>query len=397
MEYVTWANCLREPVSIFSENQNSKRNNVVSKMVAKAVLAGSVMLATQLEASEIEEKNIPSTDDIHTGSLGLSNSNSRTEVENTPTLNTPEVARATTDVASISNNTTGSIGSTSSASNVISETGLPRDFVSQSPGVSDPAQQTREVPQNIASFERGQTNTNVNAGSSNQSPLVNEGIDGEDGANGSDGINGLSTVYLDANLFEGTDYLDILSDSGFDVTAGPLGSVIVIFDPARTQDLINVLDDLTQTNNSFADNPILDPFVDDTPSNEPEHGATSNTGTESDDFLSGDENNNVISGFGGNDHLSGGTGADTLLGGDGLDTADYRNSEDAVHVDLSTSEALFGDAEGDILVSIEHLAGSAGDDILTGDGDDNRLTGRDGNDILSGFYGRSTRRQLFWH
>ena len=383
-------------------------------MVAKAVLAGSVMLATQLEASEIEEKNIPSTDDIHTGSLGLSNSNSRTEVENTPTLNTPEVARATTDVASISNNTTGSIGSTSSASNVISETGLPRDFVSQSPGVSDPAQQTREVPQNIASFERGQTNTNVNAGSSNQSPLVNEGIDGEDGANGrdgvdglngtngqdgengiqgadgrdgtdgSDGINGLSTVYLDANLFEGTDYLDILSDSGFDVTAGPLGSVIVIFDPARTQDLINVLDDLTQTNNSFADNPILDPFVDDTPSNEPEHGATSNTGTESDDFLSGDENNNVISGFGGNDHLSGGTGADTLLGGDGLDTADYRNSEDAVHVDLSTSEALFGDAEGDILVSIEHLAGSAGDDILTGDGDDNRLTGRDGNDILSG-------------
>ena len=124
--------------------------------------------------------------------------------------------------------------------------------------------------------------------------------------------------------------------------------------------------------------------AEDQSSSEPEHGSRSSTGTEQDDFLSGDENNNVISGFGGNDHLSGGTGADTLLGGDGVDTADYRDSLEAVHVDLETREALFGDADSDILVSIENLAGSAGDDILTGDAGDNRLTGRDGDDILSG-------------
>ncbi len=473
----------RGPVTNFSENQNSKRNNAVSKMVSKAVLAGSVMLATQLEASETEDEQQSHTDDIHTGSLGISDGHGRTEVESSLATNQSETVSAASQIASVSNGTTGSIGNASAQASFLSETGLPRDFISQSPGVSDPAQLTREIPQEIASFEGIQPTVNIITGASNQDPVIVEGIDGEDGrdgrdgidgqdgrdgvdgvdgrdgidgtngldgangrdgrdgidgtngldgingrdgrdgingqdgadgrdgidgtngldaangrdgqdgrdgvdgrdgndgingldgADGRDGVNGLTTVYLDANLFGDSDILGALSDNGFTVEEGPFDSIVIVFDPARTDELINLIDQFTSE--------TVD-TVEDQSSSEPEHGLRSSTGTEQDDFLSGDENNNVISGFGGNDHLSGGTGADTLLGGDGVDTADYRDSLEAIHVDLETREALFGDAEGDILVSIENLAGSAGDDILTGDAGDNRLTGRDGNDILSG-------------
>lgn len=484
----------REPVTNFSENQNLKRKNAVSKMVSKAVLAGSVMLATQLEAREKEDEQQSPTDDIHTGSLGVSDGQGRTELESSSVTSYDETVSAASQIATVSNGTTGSIGNSSYQTNFLSETGLPRDFISQSPGVSDPAQLTREIPQEIASFERIQPIVNISTGASNQDPIVIEGIDGEDGIDGRDGvdgrdgtdgqdgrdgrdgvdgtdgrdgidgadgqdgrdgvdgrdgidgtngldgangrdgrdgldgqdgadgrdgvdgrdgtdgingqdgangrdgrdgldgqdgadgqngsdgqdgrdgINGLTTVYLDSNLFGDSDILGALKDNGFTVEEGPFNSIVIVFDPARTEELVGLLDQF----NSEA----LDTVEDQ--SSEPEHGTRSSTGTEQDDFLSGDESDNVISGFGGNDHLSGGTGADTLLGGDGVDTADYRDSLEAVHVDLETREALFGDAEGDILVSIENLAGSAGNDILTGDAGDNRLTGRDGDDILSG-------------
>ena len=408
----------RESVSNFSENQNSKRNNAVSKMMSKAVLAGSIMLATQLQAKESEEEQSP-TDDIHTGSLGVSDGQGRIDVESSSKTNQNETVSAASQVATVSNVMTGSIGNASVQTNLLSETGLPRDFISQSPGVSDPVQLTREISQEIASFERIQPIVNISTGASKQDPIIIEGIDGEDGrdgrdgADGQDGIDGingrdgqngadgqdgrdgrdgldgqngvdgqdgrdgvkeLTTVYLDSNLFGDSEILGVLSDNGFTVEEGPFDSMVIVFDPARTDELINLLDQFTSETVDTVEYQ----------SSEPEHGSRSSTGTEQDDFLSGDENNNVISGFGGNDHLSGGTGADTLLGGDGVDTADYRNSEEGVHVDLETREALFGDAEGDILVSIESLAGSANDDILTGDDDNNRLTGRDGDDVLSG-------------
>ena len=108
-------------------------------------------------------------------------------------------------------------------------------------------------------------------------------------------------------------------------------------------------------------------------------------GSDHGDRLTGDGNNNNLGGLGGNDTLEGGPGADTLDGGAGSDTASYQNSAVAVLVRLHAASAVRnGDATGDTLTGIEHLVGSRHNDILAGDGGDNRLEGGDGNDDLYG-------------
>ena len=112
-----------------------------------------------------------------------------------------------------------------------------------------------------------------------------------------------------------------------------------------------------------------------------------------DDVLTGDNLNNRLGGhhgedqlygMGGNDILLGGNLGDYIDGGTGTDTADYTASLEGVSVNLLTGENRFGEAEGDVLVSIENLAGSEHNDTLTGDDSVNRLTGRDGDDTLIG-------------
>jgi Ca2+-binding RTX toxin-like protein len=91
-----------------------------------------------------------------------------------------------------------------------------------------------------------------------------------------------------------------------------------------------------------------------------------------------------LKGGAGNDVLDGGLGADRLDGGDGIDTASYLHSSLGVTVDLGTGLVRFGDAEGDLLVSIENLSGSARGDTLTGNSGANMLSGEDSNDRLTG-------------
>ena len=59
-------------------------------------------------------------------------------------------------------------------------------------------------------------------------------------------------------------------------------------------------------------------------------------------------------------------------------------SHAAITVDLAANTASGGHAEGDVLLNIERLVGSAHDDSLTGDDKDNILQGRDGDDYLYG-------------
>ena len=93
----------------------------------------------------------------------------------------------------------------------------------------------------------------------------------------------------------------------------------------------------------------------------------------------------VLVGNDGANRLEGGPGADMLDGGPGSDTASYQNSAAAVLVRLHDASAVrYGDAAGDTLAGIEHLTGSRHNDILAGDGGDNRLEGGDGNDDLYG-------------
>ena len=120
------------------------------------------------------------------------------------------------------------------------------------------------------------------------------------------------------------------------------------------------------------------------------------------DTLEGTELADTLTGGDSNDTLFGSLGADSLDGGEGTDRALYNASESGVNINLSDGTATGGDAEGDILTSIENLDGSRFDDTLTGDdnsnaiyagsgadsiaGDvgDDYLSGQNGNDVISG-------------
>ena len=106
-----------------------------------------------------------------------------------------------------------------------------------------------------------------------------------------------------------------------------------------------------------------------------------------DDFLSGGGENDALEGEAGDDTLEGGPGRDTLDGGangNAGDTITYARSADAVRVNLGRATATGGDAEGDVIMNVENIVGSAGDDWLRGDTNDNALTGGAGDDTLIG-------------
>jgi Ca2+-binding RTX toxin-like protein len=126
-------------------------------------------------------------------------------------------------------------------------------------------------------------------------------------------------------------------------------------------------------------------------------------GTNGIDNLVGTSGWDSINGLAGDDALKGGGGADYLDGWGGIDSAVYADSNVGVTVSLATDggygRGYDGTAQGDTLVNIENLYGSAFDDALTGDrlgnslfglsGDDN-LDGGFGNDLLNGGDGEDT-------
>ncbi len=130
-------------------------------------------------------------------------------------------------------------------------------------------------------------------------------------------------------------------------------------------------------------------------------GAGSDTlnGEAGDDVLFGGGGNDTLYGGDDDDVLSGGLGADILIGGDGHDIALYSTSGEAVQVNLLTNVNTGGEAEGDLLASIEVIQGSNYNDTLTADntgmfligglGDDT-LFGGTGEDILLGGAGNDT-------
>lgn len=107
--------------------------------------------------------------------------------------------------------------------------------------------------------------------------------------------------------------------------------------------------------------------------------------------LRGSDNADTLIGNAGANLLIGGEAADTLDGGAGNDTADYEGSSSAVTVDLTdNANNAGGDADGDILISIENINGSNDHDLLIGDGNANVLAGGLGNDVLVAGGGNDT-------
>ncbi|MGV3511302.1 MAG: beta strand repeat-containing protein [Novosphingobium sp.] len=116
------------------------------------------------------------------------------------------------------------------------------------------------------------------------------------------------------------------------------------------------------------------------------------TGSAGNDTISALAGNDLLNGLGGNDLLNGGTGNDTIDGGSGIDTATYADATATVKVNLSLTAAQNTGLAGgtDRLVSIENLIGSAFNDTLTGNNDDNRIEGLAGNDTMVGGAGNDT-------
>ncbi|MFJ2282671.1 calcium-binding protein, partial [Pseudomonas sp. NPDC087803] len=91
-------------------------------------------------------------------------------------------------------------------------------------------------------------------------------------------------------------------------------------------------------------------------------------GTNSVDTLTGTSGDDEINALGGNDVIKGSGGADKIDGGSGIDTVDYSSSTQAINVDIRSGVAQAGrggDAEGDTLLNIEKVIGSAFNDSFT--------------------------------
>jgi Ca2+-binding RTX toxin-like protein len=108
------------------------------------------------------------------------------------------------------------------------------------------------------------------------------------------------------------------------------------------------------------------------------------------DVIIGNAEANILEGLEGNDTLEGGAGADTLDGGEGIDIASYEHSDAAVMISLHDEIGpgnQGGDADGDMLISIESIKGSQFGDWLVGDENANDLFGNDEGDTLVGLGG----------
>mgnify|MGYP003638120837 CR=1 FL=1 len=116
------------------------------------------------------------------------------------------------------------------------------------------------------------------------------------------------------------------------------------------------------------------------------------SGSAFNDVLTGDAAVNSLFGNEGSDELDGGAGGDVLNGGGGNDGVSYITSVAGVTVDLTAGTGSGGDAEGDVLVSIENIQGSSHADSLIGDDGVNTLSGLGGDDVLSGMGGRDFLR-----
>jgi Ca2+-binding RTX toxin-like protein len=114
-------------------------------------------------------------------------------------------------------------------------------------------------------------------------------------------------------------------------------------------------------------------------------------GTAGDDTLGASFGASELRGFDGNDILIAGLGADTLNGGFGIDFVAYNGhhfsydpGQSGILASLAAPALNTSEAAGDIYISIENLAGTAGNDTLIGDAGANLLLGLDGDDLLEG-------------
>ncbi|MEP2758359.1 MAG: hypothetical protein ABJP66_04695 [Hyphomicrobiales bacterium] len=108
--------------------------------------------------------------------------------------------------------------------------------------------------------------------------------------------------------------------------------------------------------------------------------------------LNGTSDADIITARDGDDDIEGLAGSDQIDGGPGTDWAYYTSSDAAVVISLLARTGSGGHAEGDTLVNIEGVVGSAFADTLTGDDSANDILGAGGDDIIDGGAGKDNLR-----
>ncbi|HWB03714.1 MAG TPA: calcium-binding protein [Verrucomicrobiales bacterium] len=210
-----------------------------------------------------------------------------------------------------------------------------------------------------------------------------EGLDELTGGAGDDTLDGgddhdLLTGRAGNDTLLGGPGPDILmGGSGADVLNGGPDDDLVSFKDSTK----NVLIDLVSgeaTNDAAGDTFVSIEKIEGTPFNDTLRGTS-----ETDSFF-GLEGNDILEGREGDDGLEGGPGADQIRGGPGYDVTTYQFSSAGVNVNLLTGASTGGDAEGDVLDSIEAIIGSPFDDTLTGNDSDNYIDGHAGHDTING-------------
>ena len=234
------------------------------------------------------------------------------------------------------------------------------------------------------------------------------GMGGDDEISGGDG-NDFITGGPGADTISGGDDMDTIS-----YEYSPMGVTINLNDGmARGGDADgdDLDDDIENVRGSMHDDTLTG--TDDPSDGNMLWGLDGNdvlSGREGPDKLFGGAGNDMLDGGDEDDELEGGPGADTLTGGLGADTASYAGSMMSVTVRLHASQAMGGDAEGDIwgdtvtvdyqvpaedegdppvtheetVPDIVNLTGSMMADVLAGDSRDNIITGLGGDDKLYG-------------
>ena len=103
------------------------------------------------------------------------------------------------------------------------------------------------------------------------------------------------------------------------------------------------------------------------------------------DFLRGQAGADTLQGGADDDFLNGGAGDDQMDGGAGIDRVSFGDATGPVTVDLNLQGSAQNTGFGsDTLIGIEQVSGSAFNDVLTGDANDNWLWGLGGVDTMSG-------------
>lgn len=109
------------------------------------------------------------------------------------------------------------------------------------------------------------------------------------------------------------------------------------------------------------------------------------------DSLNGGNGNDTLNGGDGDDTLDGGDGFNVLDGGTGTNTVSYASApgDEGISVDLvvgsgSVTAYVNLGSGSDLLSNIQNVIGSAFDDNIGGDDNNNALDGGDGNDSLDG-------------